>query len=224
MMAHGAVMETAEVIGAVEAELRLILDPAVALVEMIADACTGTAATGPAALTAHIAPLLPRIPATIAGVGLAFRPDLVRAGTGKGNGHVEWFSTLGGGALRTVIDTTTAITYTDLEWYRLAIGVPATTIHGPYVDALCNDRYTVTVSRPAGDQPPIGVAVADILVSEIEARLLPLMVATPTPLAVVNSDGRVLTSTDVEVTTGSMVPPPPAGDRPFHVLEVPRNH
>jgi len=95
--------------------------------------------------------------------------------------------------------------YTTLEWWR----VPTTTgerhITGPYVDYLCTDDYTLTLTAPVhnGDRL-IGVVGADLYVNDVERALLPhvrgLAAAT-----IVNASGRVVVSTDAHRPTGSLL-------------------
>ena len=95
--------------------------------------------------------------------------------------------------------------YTTLEWWR----VPTTTgerhITGPYVDYLCTDDYTLTLTAPVHNGTRvIGVVGADLYVNDVERALLPhvrgLAAAT-----IVNASGRVVVSTDAHRPTGSLL-------------------
>jgi len=95
--------------------------------------------------------------------------------------------------------------YTTLEWWR----VPTTTgqrhVTGPYVDYLCTDDYTLTLTAPVhyGDRL-IGVVGADLYVNDVERALLP-HVRGLDAATIVNASGRVVVSTDVHRPTGSLL-------------------
>lgn len=95
--------------------------------------------------------------------------------------------------------------YTTLEWWRVPTTTGARHVTGPYVDYLCTDDYTLTLTMPAhhGDRL-IGVVGADLYVNEVERALLAhlrgLEAAT-----VVNASGRVVVSTDPHRPTGSLL-------------------
>lgn len=96
--------------------------------------------------------------------------------------------------------------YTTLEWWR----VPAETGHahvtGPYVDYLCTDDYTMTLTVPIFlDDELIGMMGADQYVTDIERRLMPVLRETGLLLTLVNSTGRVVLSTDSSIATGTLL-------------------
>jgi hypothetical protein len=98
--------------------------------------------------------------------------------------------------------------YTTLEWWR----VPSTTrrrhITGPYVDYLCTDDYTLTLTSPAFyDGAMIGVVGADLYVNDIERTLLPAVRGVGERTALVNASGRVVVATDSSRPTGSLIRP-----------------
>ncbi len=109
--------------------------------------------------------------------------------------------------------------YTTLEWWR----VPATSglphITGPYVDYLCTDDYTLTLTMPVvHDGRMVGVTGADLYVNDIERTLLPHVRAIGGTATVVNASRRVVVSTDPHRPTGSILrsdaaaEPIPCGD------------
>jgi hypothetical protein len=96
--------------------------------------------------------------------------------------------------------------YTKLEWWR----VPALTgrrhITGPYVDYLCTDEYTLTLTEPVfRGGISIGVVGADIYAEDLERMLLPELRAAGSSVTLVNSSSRVVVSTDVHLATGSLL-------------------
>ncbi|MGV8970124.1 MAG: cache domain-containing protein [Microbacteriaceae bacterium] len=96
--------------------------------------------------------------------------------------------------------------YTTLEWWRVPASTRSPHITGPYVDYLCTDDYTLTLTVPVliGDRL-IGVTGADIYVNDIERLLLPHVRAIGRTATVVNSSGRVVVSTDSQRPTGSLL-------------------
>ncbi|KRB36910.1 UNVERIFIED_CONTAM: hypothetical protein OHV15_09580 [Microbacterium sp. SLM126] len=96
--------------------------------------------------------------------------------------------------------------YTTLEWWRVPTATGGRHLTGPYVDYLCTDDYTVTVTTPVrvGGRI-IGVVGADALVDRLERELLPAMRAGATPATLVNTSGRVVTSTDARREPGSIL-------------------
>ena len=96
--------------------------------------------------------------------------------------------------------------YTTLEWWR----VPAETKHmhitGPYVDYLCTDDYTMTLTVPLYiDSVLVGVIGADQYVTDIERKVLPIMDSAHAPLTLINAFGRVVLSTDPNTATGTLL-------------------
>ncbi|MCU1579030.1 MAG: hypothetical protein JWP19_1234 [Rhodoglobus sp.] len=95
--------------------------------------------------------------------------------------------------------------YTTLEWWRVPASTGAPHITGPYVDYLCTDDYTLTLTMPARyGGAMIGVVGADLYVNDIERTLLPHVRAIGAA-TVVNSSGRVVVSTDPHRPTGSLL-------------------
>lgn len=96
--------------------------------------------------------------------------------------------------------------YTTLEWWRVPFTTRARHITGPYVDYLCTDDYTLTLTVPveyAGEV--VGVAGADLYVNDIELTLLPLIRALDATATILNASGRVVVSTDAHRPTGSVL-------------------
>lgn len=99
--------------------------------------------------------------------------------------------------------------YRGFDWYTLPRSLGQSTVVGPYVDYLCGDEYTLTVSVPSlpsfNDDPFTGVFVADLAVGTIERVLLPALANTSTPLVIAHTDGRILTSTDPTAPVGTLI-------------------
>jgi hypothetical protein len=99
--------------------------------------------------------------------------------------------------------------YTTLEWWRVPASTGARHLTGPYVDYVCTDDYTVTITTPVlvGGRL-IGVVGADALVDRLERVLLPVLRSGHSPATVVNASGRVVTSTDARREPGSILRTP----------------
>ena len=96
--------------------------------------------------------------------------------------------------------------YTRHEWFETPRATGARHVTGPYVDYVCTDDYTVTITTPVtvGGQL-LGVVGMDVLVDRLERELLPLLRAAGLPIAVVNASGRIVTATDSRREPGSML-------------------
>ena len=95
--------------------------------------------------------------------------------------------------------------YTTLEWWRVPTTTGARHVTGPYVDYLCTDDYTLTLTIPArhGGRV-IGVVGADLYVNDVERALL-AHIRGLDAATIVNASGRVIVSTDPHRPTGSLL-------------------
>lgn len=110
--------------------------------------------------------------------------------------------------------------YTALEWWRVPAQTGRRHITGPYVDYLCTDEYTLTLTLPVyrrgTDRPGnelIGMVGIDLSVHEIERGLVPLLSAQGRPVTVINASGRVVVSTDTHLATGTLLRLPGVTER-----------
>lgn len=96
--------------------------------------------------------------------------------------------------------------YTTLEWWRFPFRTGTRHLTGPYVDYLCTDDYTVTLTVPlvVGGEF-LGVVGCDALVARLESRLLPSLRAIDASAAVVNASGRVVTATESRREPGAIL-------------------
>ena len=208
------------------------------LVEVVA----GDGATDPAALDERVAGLvLPELTAEdplLIGAGFIAAPETTRTG----DLHFAWWlgalddnPVFGATAGPSRLDLASRAyaeylrDFPSLEWYRVPSSTHRTHITGPYVDHLCACDYIVTVTSPVEqDGVVLGVAGVDVYVKRLERELLPVLLATDTPLALVNGSGRVLISGDPAVVVGSVVAVPddaPAcPGTPFRVVRTERPH
>ncbi|GAA1922501.1 hypothetical protein GCM10009775_13700 [Microbacterium aoyamense] len=103
--------------------------------------------------------------------------------------------------------------YTSLEWWRVPASTGARHLTGPYVDYVCTDDYTVTITTPVivGGRM-LGVVGADALVDRLERALLPVLRSGHASATVVNASGRVVASTDPRREPGSILRIPGLAD------------
>lgn len=96
--------------------------------------------------------------------------------------------------------------YTTLEWWRVPARTGTRHLTGPYVDYLCTDDYTVTVTTPVTvDGEIAGLVGADVYVARLEQVLLPVLRDAPHACTLVNASGRIVASTDTHRPTGALL-------------------
>ncbi len=101
--------------------------------------------------------------------------------------------------------------YTALEWWRVPNTTLSRHITGPYVDYLCTDEYTLTLTVPVlVNGSMIGVVGADLYVRDVERTLLPAIRAIGAPATLVNASRRIVVSTDPHRPTGTILRDPTA--------------
>lgn len=96
--------------------------------------------------------------------------------------------------------------YTLLPWFTVPRDTGSRHVTGPYVDYLCTDAYTLTFTVPvlvAGNFA--GVVGADLAVRWIERELAAAFGGLDAAAALVNAQGRVLTSCGTGWITGDLV-------------------
>ncbi|MFC5337509.1 cache domain-containing protein [Leucobacter denitrificans] len=95
-----------------------------------------------------------------------------------------------------------AIDLERLEWYRVPRQTGEHHVAGPFVDYLCSNEITLTSTVPLiTDRGFLGVACADVLLATVEELLMPSIRGIE-GAALVNSNGRVVVSTDPDHETG----------------------
>lgn len=96
--------------------------------------------------------------------------------------------------------------YTTLEWWRVPARTGRRHLTGPYVDYLCTDDYTVTITTPVMvDGEMAGLVGADVYVARLEQTLLPVLREADRTCTIVNASGRIVASTDTHRATGALL-------------------
>ncbi|MEU3840346.1 cache domain-containing protein [Streptomyces sp. NPDC028635] len=99
--------------------------------------------------------------------------------------------------------------YTHWEWFALPRDTGRRAVAGPYVDYLCSDEYSLTLSAPVTVAGRFaGVAAADVYLRHFETAVLPLLRTLRPPARLVNARGRVAASADPAHLAGSLTKGP----------------
>ncbi|MFF5532914.1 cache domain-containing protein [Streptomyces cinerochromogenes] len=103
--------------------------------------------------------------------------------------------------------------YTHWDWFALPRDTGRRAVAGPYVDYLCSDEYSLTLSEPVRIEGRFaGVAAADVYLRHFEAAVLPLLRRLSRPARLVNARGRVAASADPAHLAGSLTKGPDFGE------------
>jgi alkylated DNA nucleotide flippase Atl1 len=96
--------------------------------------------------------------------------------------------------------------YTGLEWWRVPQRTGTRHLTGPYVDYVCTDDYTVTITTPVrvGGQMA-GIVGTDVYAWRLEQDLRRVIRGAGAPCVVVNASGRVVTATESRREPGSIL-------------------
>ncbi|MGH3313096.1 MAG: cache domain-containing protein [Streptomyces sp.] len=195
--------------------------------DAVTETCTDTAAllasiaaAGRRPSTADLAALRPLLhaqletPGLVSGAGFVAAPGLLSDAPAA---WLEWWQTGPGGEIRPLLldldpEHSAYADYTHWEWFALARDTGQRAVAGPYVDYLCSDEYSLTLSVPVtvGGRF-MGVAAADVYLPRFEAALMPVLQRLPGPACLVNSRGRVAVSTDARRLAGSLLKGPDFG-------------
>lgn len=148
--------------------------------------------------------------ALMSGAGFVAAPGLLA----DAGAWLEWWQTGPGGEVRPLLldldpRHSAYSDYTHWEWYALARDTGQRAVAGPYVDYLCSDEYSLTLSMPVNlDGRFTGVAAADVYLPDFEAAVMPVLQRLPGPACLVNSRGRVAVSTYADHLAGSLLKGP----------------
>ncbi|MFF4018912.1 cache domain-containing protein [Streptomyces sp. NPDC001843] len=190
-----------------------------AVFDSVAETCADTAALlgrvaaeGHRPATADLAALRPGLhlrltrDELVSGVGFIAAPGLLT----DVPAWLEWWQTSAEGDLRPLLpdldpDRSAYSDYTHWDWFALPRDTGRRAVSGPYVDYLCSDEYSLTLSAPVRVAGRFaGVAAADVYLRHFEAAVLPLLRRLPGPSHLVNARGRVAASADPAHLAGSL--------------------
>ncbi len=96
--------------------------------------------------------------------------------------------------------------YIQMDWFRLARDSMRPSAYGPYVDYTGAGLYVITCARPVVRADAfVGVAGIDLAVDEVELGLARKLLASTRPAAVVNAEGRVVSTNTADWLVGTRV-------------------
>ena len=171
------------------------------------------AAEGRRPVTADLAALRPGLhlrlirQELVSGVGFVSAPGLLA----DVPAWLEWWQSDAGGDVRPLLldldpRTSAYSDYTHWDWFTLPRDTGRRAVAGPYVDYLCSDEYSLTLSAPvtvAGEFA--GVAAADVYLRHFEATIGPALRRIHGPAYLVNPRGRIAASNTASRLAGSLV-------------------
>jgi hypothetical protein len=160
-----------------------------------------------ASLRTTIFTVLAGHPDLIAGAGAFTVPGLLA----DAQYCLEWWWTRSSGtpeALRVNLDPAAPdfFDYTTDDWYATPMNTSDRHLAGPYVDYACTNQYALTAAVPVRARGElVGIAAADVLMSRLEARILPALCRLAEPVLLVNARGRVVASTSPDFAPGQRI-------------------
>lgn len=138
------------------------------------------------------------------GMGVLVAPNLLP----DRERHVEWWLRLGDGfgPLRLNFDTSSVdlYDYLGMDWFTIPQYEDRRAVVGPYIDYTGADSYIFTLTVPIRDQGIfLGVAGADVPMSNLEPRLLRVLRALQADAVLVNGERCVLAANSSRWIVGS---------------------
>ncbi|MEU6660052.1 cache domain-containing protein [Streptomyces sp. NPDC046821] len=142
----------------------------------------------------------------VSGIGFVAAPGLLD----DVPAWLEWWQKAADGSVQPLLldldpERSAYSDYTHWDWFTLPRDTGQRAVAGPYVDYLCSDEYSLTLSAPVtvGGRF-MGVAAADVYLRRFEAVVMPLLQRLPGPARLVNARGRVAASTDPGHLVGAL--------------------
>ncbi|MGW3118838.1 cache domain-containing protein [Streptomyces sp. NPDC001107] len=146
----------------------------------------------------------------VSGVGFVAAPGLLT----DVPAWLEWWQSGSEGDVRPLLldldpEQSAYADYTHWDWFALPRDTGERAVAGPYVDYLCSDEYSLTLSAPVRMEGRFaGVAAADVYLRHFEAAVMPMLRRLPGPAHLVNARGRVTASADPAHLAGSLTKGP----------------
>lgn len=149
---------------------------------------------------------------TLDGAGLIFPVDLQKPGKAR----LEWWIRSGREFIRQKFNLDPNAgqfyDYEILEWWLGGFHEEGRTIAGPYIDHLGVDDYIITMTVPAyADGKKVGVAGMDMVMSQVESKLLRMLAPLGPGTALLNRHNSVIVGNSGALSTGILVAQTPAG-------------
>ena len=207
-----------QAVGFVVDEIAAVFASLEALGREFADGCASATAEERQLACANLGPyksdilaILDRFPETTAGAGLIVVPGILA----DAQRWIDWWWREPGQPpkqLKVNVNPTSpdSLDYAAEEWFARPAESGMRTAVGPYVDYLCTNDYTVTLSVPIDSNGIVAIAAADILVASIEAMVLPAFCQADFPVLLINELGRVIVSNLPDYPPGCRIARPSA--------------
>ncbi|KAB1640963.1 cache domain-containing protein [Gulosibacter chungangensis] len=175
------------------------------------DAPYEVAATTSAKLRARVIEHLKEHP-SLDGAGLIFPVEIQKPGKAR----LEWWIRSGIEFVRQKFNLDPSsgqfYDYEILEWWQGGYREERRSIAGPYIDHLGVDDYIVTMTVPAyADGKKIGVAGMDMVMNEVETKLLRMLAPLGPGTALLNRHNSVIVGNSGSLSTGILVAQIPQG-------------
>ncbi len=200
--------EVAILVEAAFAEVGRLQDAAAAVLDAVASPAVGDLA----ALEAPVRAVLREPGGLAVGAGFVAAPGLLR----DAPYWLHWWTVEapGGEPEPLVVETDEGADafrdYSVLPWFAVPVASGARHLTGPYVDYVCTDEYSLTLTAPVtGRHGVAGVVGLDVYVRHLERRLAPRLVlaarTADAAVALVNAQGRVVCGSSADLVTGALV-------------------
>lgn len=179
--------------------------------EFAGDAPYEVSATVSAKLRKHVIEHLDRHP-SLDGAGLIFPVALQKPGKAR----LEWWIRNGSEFVRQKFNLDPSsgqfYDYEILEWWQAGYEEERRSIAGPYIDHLGVDDYIVTMTAPAyAHGKKIGVVGMDMVMAEVETKLLRMLAPLGSGTALLNRHNSVIVGNTGSLSTGILVAQIPTG-------------
>ncbi|MEV0974671.1 cache domain-containing protein [Microtetraspora glauca] len=164
---------------------------------------------------AHLGMLEPFIKEELArqpmadGLGFLAAPDVI----GGVERYIHWWHRTGDtvARMRLNFDPTSVdlYDYLQMDWFVAARDRGERAVFGPYVDYTGANRYVLTLTVPVSDEIFLGVAGADLAMSDVEPALLRALRSAGRDALLVSAERRVVAANTPRWVVGSRLPSMP---------------
>lgn len=122
--------------------------------------------------------------------------------------HMAWWQGSAQERLLMLTMESAGETYSRREWFTVPMETGRGHITGPYVDYLCTDEYTLTLSVPVRVAGAfVGIAGVDLFVESVEKLLMHELESIDSRATLVNGGGRVILSVEPQLAAGRLLVP-----------------
>lgn len=122
--------------------------------------------------------------------------------------HMAWWQGAAQERLLMLTMESAGETYSRREWFTVPMETGRGHITGPYVDFLCTDEYTLTISVPVWAEGIfVGIAGVDMLVESVEKLLMSELETIDARATLINGGGRVILSAERQLAAGRLLVP-----------------